>query len=177
MKKKPLKVEQCIVLSADFYGHPFVKSIIQEFGPKGYALVTVILMTIGRNGVETAYDKAFTDSVLGVLTDVSRNLVDMVVRKMVKSGFLDGDAFRKRKVFTPPSGCIVDNMDEVHLLQTGTTRPYLFINSHSLSNNIVNSEKTVISSEETLVYSEETSISSVSPLISSDYGTSAEARS
>ena len=177
MKKKPLKVEQCIVLSTDFYGHPFVKSIIQEFGPKGYALVTVILMTIGRDGTATVYDKSFTDDILGALTDVSRNLVDMVVRKMVKSGFLDSDAFRKRKVLTPPSVCIVDSLDDVYLSNADITRPYLFVKHPYCSKNVVNSEKTIISSEETAVYSEETPANNVSPLIISDYGTSAEARS
>lgn len=153
---KPLKVEQCIFLSTDFDGHPFIKSIIKEFGPKGYALVTVILLTMGKGGISTVYDQSFKETILRILTDVSQNLLDMVVRKMAKNGFLDREAFYKRKVLTPPERCIMDRIEDVWSNPHDETRPYLFVKNSSHGDGLVNSEETRISSEETIVNTEET---------------------
>lgn len=154
-----LKAEQCVYLSTDFHTTPFVRSVVREFGPKGYALVTVILLTIGRNGVRTLYGQSFREAVVSGLQDVSQNLVDMVVRKMVKSGFLDRDAFHRQHVLTPPSSCIAGCVRDVFTSDGSPSRPYLFVSCPYRTPDCVSSVKTTVSSEETAVNAEGTSLS------------------
>ncbi len=150
---KSLQAEHCIYLSTCFHGHPFVKSVLKEFGPKGYAVVTAVLLTIRRNGREATYRQGFIQSILDFLPDVSGNLVDMIVRKMVKAGFLDSEVFHARKALTPPAEYIAGTISEVF---SDVSRPYVFIMTPVDNYKSVNPEETAVYSEETIVNSEET---------------------
>lgn len=146
-----LKTEQCFYQSSNFRNTSFVKSIMKEFGSKGYVLILATLEEIGRNGTAVRYDTSFKDRIVTDFPEVSRNLLDMVVRKMAKKGFLDKKAFESRKVLTPPSSCIVDSVESVY---DGSHQrsPYLFVRPSALS---VNSDLIHVSSEETNINSEE----------------------
>lgn len=125
---KSLKTEQCFYQSANFRNTSFVKSIRKEFGLKGYALIIATLEEISRNG---CYDQSFCDRIISDFPEVSQNLLDMVVRKMAKNGFLDREAFYKRKVLTPPERCIMDRIEDVWLTAYDESHPYLFIKNQS----------------------------------------------
>lgn len=147
-----LKTEQCFYKCSNFRNTSFVKSIMKEFGSKGYVLILATLEEIGRNGTVVRYDQSFKDRIVNDFPEVSRNLLDMVVRKMAKNGFLDRKAFESRKELTPPSSCVVDNVEAV-FDGSHQKSPYLFVKASVLSDNSeliqVSSEKTAINSEET----------------------------
>lgn len=132
---KSLKTEQCFYQSANFRNTSFVKSIRKEFGLKGYALIIATLEEISRNGISVCYDQSFCDRIISDFPEVSQNLLDMVVRKMVKSEFLDREAFYKKKVLTPPERCIMDRIEDVWLTAHDETRPYLFVKNQSYDDN------------------------------------------
>lgn len=136
---------EAIHLSRGFFKHPFVRAIEKEFGFKGSKLVLDILIETTETGFETPYCKEFRDKVAG-RNNVSERLVDMVVHRMVKNGFLDQAKYADRHVLAIPSGNIVDNEDN-----TGNNLSYFFINSHD---KYISSEKTMVSSEETAINSE-----------------------
>lgn len=128
---RSLKTEQCFYQSANFRNTSFVKSIRKEFGLKGYALIIATLEEISRNGISVCYDQSFCDRIISDFPEVSQNLLDMVVRKMVKSEFLDKEAFYKRKVLTPPERCIMDRKEDVWLTAYDESHPYLFVKDQS----------------------------------------------
>lgn len=141
--KKSLKTEHCFFHDTNFRNYPFVKSIRKEFGSKGYVIIITVLEEICRHG-ETVYDEELIDRVTANYPEISHNLVDMVVRKMVNKDFLDKQSFSSRRVLTPPSAYVIDTEQQ---LRDGMmeNKPYVFIRSA----NRVYSEETVINSEET----------------------------
>ena len=148
-----LKTEQCFYRSSNFRNTSFVKSIMKEFGSKGYVLILATLEEIGRNGTVVHYDQSFIDRIVVDFPEVSRNLLDMVVRKMAKKGFLDRKAFESRKELTPPSSCVVDSVEAV-FDGSHEKSPYLFVRPSVFS---VDSELIQVSSEETPINSEKIS--------------------
>lgn len=138
---------EAIHLSRRFFKHPFVRAIEKEFGFKGSKLVLDILIETTETGFETPYCKEFRDKV-ALRNNVSECLVDMVVHRMVKNGFLDQAKYESQHIVAIPSGNIVVNEDD-----TDDNLPYLFINS---SKDGVSSEETMVNSEETPIITEET---------------------
>ena len=114
---------EAIHLSRGFFKHPFVRAIEKEFGFKGSKLVIDILIEITETGFETHYCKEFRDKVAG-RNNVSERLVDMVVHRMVKNGFLDQAKYADRHVLAIPSGNILDNEKKAV-----TGLPYFFVYS------------------------------------------------
>lgn len=138
---------EAIHLSREFFKHPFVRAIEKEFGFKGSKLVLDILIETTETGFETPYCKEFRDKV-ALRNNVSERLVDMVVHRMIKNGFLDQAKYADRHVLAIPSGNILDiEKKEVSDL------PYFFVYTHLKH---VSSEETIVNSEETHVFTEET---------------------
>ena len=131
---------EAIHLSRGFFKHPFVRAIEKEFGFKGSKLVLDILIETTETGFETPYCKEFRDKV-AQRNNVSERLVDMVVHRMIKNGFLDQAKYADHHVLAIPSGNILD-----HEKKAVTDLPYFFVYSHLKH----------ISSEETPVFTEET---------------------
>lgn len=138
---------EAIHLSRGFFKHSFVIAIEKEFGFKGSKLVIDILIEATETGFETPYCKEFRDKV-AQRNNVSERLVDMVVHRMVKNGFLDQAKYADRHVLAIPSGNILDNEKKVV-----TDLPYFFVYSHLKH---VSPEETIVNSEETPVFTEET---------------------
>ena len=138
---------EAIHLSRDFFKHPFVKAVEKEFGFKGSKLLIDILIEVTKTGFEETYNKSFRDKIAG-RNNVSERLVDMVVHRMLKNGFLDQAKYADRHVLAIPSGNILDNEKKAV-----TCLPYFFLASHD---KMVNSEETAVISEETPVFTEET---------------------
>ena len=120
---------EAIHLSRDFFKHPFVKAVEKEFGFKGSKLLIDILIEVTKTGFEETYNKSFRDKIAG-RNNVSERLVDMVVHRMLKNGFLDQAKYDDSHVVAIPSGASHDKR--------------------------VNSEETAVISEETHVNTEET---------------------
>ena len=158
--KESLKAERYIYLSTRFSGSPFMWSVIEEFGPKGCAAVICILMKIADEGGEAVHDKPFIDGVVNFLKDCSSNLVDMVIRRMVKGGLLDRKAFYRRSVLTPPKRFVVSCQEGLNFENINPSCLYMMVCP------IVSSEETKVNSEETKVFSEETHIPSEKTLSS-----------
>ena len=137
---------EAIHLSRGFFKHPFVRAIEKEFGFKGSKLVLDILIETTETGFETPYCKEFRDKV-ALRNNVSERLVDMVVHRMVKNGFLDQVKYADRHVLAIPSGNILDIEKKVV-----SDLPYFFIYTHLKH---VSSEETIVNSEEIHVFTEE----------------------
>ena len=155
--EKSLKTERCFFQSSSFRNTPFVKAIRKEFGSKGYVLILATLEEICSSGIEVSYDQSFFDRVIATYPEMSKNLIDMVVRKMIKKGFLDRDAFFQRQVLMPPSCYIVDTVEEIYD-DRNSGKPYLFIRSSIPGENSCDNRMSVVSSEETPINSEETGV-------------------
>ena len=138
---------EAIHLSRDFFKHPFVKAVEKEFGFKGSKLLIDILIEVTKTGFEETYNKSFRDKIAG-RNNVSERLVDMVVHRMVKNGFLDQAKYADRHVLAIPSGNILDNEKKAV-----TGLPYFFVYSHLKH---ISSEGTIVNPEETTVVTEET---------------------
>lgn len=138
---------EAIHLSRGFFKHPFVRAIEKEFGFKGSKLVLDILIETTETGFETPYCKEFRDKV-ALRNNVSERLVDMVVHRMVKNGFLDQAKYADRHVLAIPSGNILDIEKKAV-----SDLPYFFVCTHL---KYVSSEETIVNSEETHVFTEET---------------------
>ena len=138
---------EAIHLSRDFFKHPFVKAVENEFGFKGSKLLIDILIEVTKTGFEETYNKSFRDKIAG-RNNVSERLVDMVVHRMVKNGFLDQAKYADRHVLAIPSGNILDNEKKAV-----TDLPYFFVYSHLKH---ISSEETIVNPEETTVVTEET---------------------
>lgn len=138
---------EAIHLSRGFFKHPFVRAIEKEFGFKGSKLVLDILIETTETGFETPYCKEFRDKV-ALRNNVSERLVDMVVHRMVKNGFLDQAKYADRHVLAIPSGNILDIEKKAD-----SDLPYFFVYTHLKH---VSSEETIVNSEETPVFTEET---------------------
>lgn len=138
---------EAIHLSRDFFKHPSVKAVEKEFGFKGSKLLIDILIEVTETGFEEAYNKSFRDKI-AERNNVSERLVDMVVNRMLKNGFLDQVKYDDRHVVAIPSGNIVKKCSKEYL-----SLPYFFLASHG---NRFNSEEMIVNSEETHVNSEET---------------------
>ncbi len=137
---------EAIHLSRGFFKHPFVRAIEKEFGFKGSKLVLDILIETTETGFETPYCKEFRDKV-ALRNNVSERLVDMVVHRMVKNGFLDQAKYADRHVLAIPSGNILDIEKKAV-----SDLPYFFVYTHIKH---VSSEETIVNSEETHVFTEE----------------------
>ena len=140
---------EAIHLSRGFFKHPFVRAIEKEFGFKGSKLVLDILIETTETGFETPYCKEFRDKVAG-RNNVSERLVDMVVHRMVKNGFLDQAKYADRHVLAIPAGNILE--DEKNI---GSDLPYFFVNAQL---RLVSSEETIVIPEITQVISEKTPV-------------------
>lgn len=140
---------EAIHLSRGFFKHPFVRAIEKEFGFKGSKLVLDILIETTETGFETPYCKEFRNNV-AQRNNVSERLVDMVVHRMVKNGFLDQAKYADRHVLAIPSGNIFDNEKK-----SVSDLPYFFVNAQLRR---VSSEETIVISEITPVISEKTPV-------------------
>ena len=102
---------ESIHLSRRFFKHPFVRAIEKEFGFKGSKLVIDILIETTETGFETPSCKEFRYKI-AQRNNVSERLVDMVVHRMVKNGFLDQNKYADRHVLAIPSENILDNEEK-----------------------------------------------------------------
>jgi len=138
---------EVIHLSRGFFQHPFMRAIEKEFGFKGSKLVLDILIETIETGFEASYCKVFRDKI-AQRNGVSERLVDMVVHRMLKNGFLDQAKYDNYHVVAIPSGNILD------IEKKGVSDlPYFFVYTHLKH---VSSEETIVNSEETSVFTEET---------------------
>lgn len=137
---------EALHLPRGFFQIPFVRDIEKEFGFKGSKLLIDILFAVTETGFECPYGRAFRDKV-AERNSVSERLVDMVVHRMVKSGYLDQAKYADRHVLAIPNGNIVDDEEKAGTL------PYYFINP---SFGGVSSEETAVISGITTVISEKT---------------------
>ena len=141
---------EAIHLSRGFFLHPFVRAIEKEFGFKGSKLLIDILFEVTVGGFECPSNKSFRSKVAGRNDGVSERLVDMVVHRMVKNGFLDQAKYASRHVLAIPEGNIIENdMTEFSHL------PYFFVHPHG---NAVSSEQMMVSSEEIRENTEKTEV-------------------
>ena len=138
---------EAIHLSRSYFKHPFVRAIEKEFGFKGSKLVLDILIETTETGFEASYRKEFRDRI-AQRNSVSERLVDMVVHRMIKNGFLDQAKYESQHIVAIPSGNIVINENGID-----KNLPYYFINT---SKDGVSSEETMVNSEETHIITEET---------------------
>jgi hypothetical protein len=61
-----------------------VRSLQKEFGFKGLSVTIFILTEVAKHGKETRYDNRFKEAVARLFPDISVNLVNMIVRRMVQ---------------------------------------------------------------------------------------------
>lgn len=130
-----------------FFQIPFVKSIGKEFGFKGSKLLIEILFAVTETtSFESPYNKAFRERI-AKRNEVTERLVDMVVHRMVKNGYLEKKSRDNHQVIAIPSGNIInEGMEE------NVSLPYFFVNSHL---NNISSEETKVNSEEIDIITEE----------------------
>lgn len=170
---KTLTAERVFAISIRFYEHPFIQSLMEEFGVKGCTLAVAVLAQIGKSGTEARFGRKFRESISRNLPGISYNLVKMVVRRMVEAGFLDKKAFDERKVLTPPAEYIVDDIYDIGSGNVDKSMPYYYarnqFSSITSEETPVNSEETHISSEETVVNSEEIQKNSEETHINSEF--------
>lgn len=142
--KKTLTAET-IHLSRGFFQISFVRAIEKEFGFKGSKLLIDVLFEVTETGYECRYNRVFRD-VIAKRNNVSERLVDMVVHRMVKNGYLDQSKYASNHVLAIPSRyLLVDGSKECYSL------PYYFVVPSSKE---VDSEETAVCSEETPINSE-----------------------
>ena len=161
---------EVVNLSCDFYTFPCVKAIQKEFGFKGTVLIVTILFEVTNKGFERPYDSRFLHKVAEHHNGITPNLVRMVVRRMVKNGLLDKEAFDQRHIVAIPSKFIISDEAEVDR----DTTPYFF---EKPKMEIFSSEETVVNTEENHILSEETTTKDCLLLNNTYYGTTKEARS
>lgn len=171
--EQTLKAERCICMSTRFMEFPLVRSLLKEFGSKGFLLAVAILSEVASSGTEARYGRKFRDRITAVCPDVSHNLIKMVVRRMTDAGFFNRVAFVTRRVLTPPSGYVVSCMEDI-LHGTVSQAPYFLLSDFSP---VVSSEETAVISEKTRVIPEETDGLDCFNLKDAHYGTTEEAGS
>lgn len=158
---------EALHLPRGFFQIPFVRAVEKEFGFKGSKLLMDILFEVTETGFERPYNRPFREAIAG-RNGVSERLVDMVVHRMVKNGYLDPSVYVERHILAIPATYILT--DEV---QTRTDLPYYF----TIPSEIVSSEETTVNSEEIPIISEETPNNIHSSSKNTHYGTTKEARS
>ena len=136
-----LTAEPCLLLSTRLMEFSSVRSLQKEFGFKGLSVTIIILTEVAKHGKATRYDNRFKDAVAKSFPDISVNLVNMIVRRMVQYGLLDYSSFMGSKMVSVASQSVLNISDLKNI--TDDTFPYY-----------------VISTEETQVISEITPISS-----------------
>ncbi len=150
---KSLKVEYRCWIGTNFLSHPTVKKIMAEFGNKGNVTVFFIISEIGKTEtLAVAYNDTLKEKYENTLPGYSRNLFDMIVRKLAKANFIDRKSFFKSNIITPPSSCIFNSSDE--FLFQKVTSPYCLLRCNNSEETIVNSEEMGVNSEKTGVNSE-----------------------
>ena len=158
-----LTVERCLVLGTHFAKFPSVQAIQKEFGFKGFTLMILVLSELSRRESGIVFDNEFRYRIARIFPDVSRNLVGMVVYRMVGLGLLTV----KGNMLVAPSVDTVNKPENngFHAV------PYRFVRI----DNKVSSDKTIVSSEETPISSEKTPISSEETPVSSEESTDNQA--
>lgn len=136
-----LTAEPCLLLSTRLTEFSSVRSLQKEFGFKGLSVTIIILTEVAKHGKATRYDNRFKDAVAKSFPDISVNLVNMIVRRMVQYGLLDYSSFVGSKMVSVASQSVLNISDLKNI--TDDTFPYY-----------------VISTEETQVISEITPVSS-----------------
>ena len=154
-----LTAERCLVLGTHFAKFPSVQAIQKEFGFKGFTLMILVLSELSRRETGIVFDNEFRYRIARIFPDISRNLVGMVIYRMVGLGLL---TVKGNMLAAPSADTVIEPENNgFHAV------PYRFVQI----NNRVSSDKTPISSEETPISSEETHVSSEETPISSEEST------
>ena len=161
-----LTAEPCLLLSTRLTEFSSVRSLQKEFGFKGLSVTIFILTEVAKHGKETRYDNNFKEAVAQLFPDISVNLVNMIVRRMVQYGLLDHSSFVGSKMISVVPQSILKNMTELESKKDDSF-PYY----------VISSEETRVITEETQINSEESTDNSYSHLNNTAYGTSKEERS
>jgi len=161
-----LTAEPCLLLSTRLTEFSSVRSLQKEFGFKGLSVAIFILTEVAKHGKETRYDNRFKEAVAQLFSDISVNLVNMIVRRMVQYGLLDHSSFVGSKMISVVPQSILKNMTELESKKDNSF-PYY----------VISSEETRVISEETQINSKESTDNSYSHLNNTAYGTSKEERS
>ena len=161
-----LTAEPCLLLSTRLTEFSSVRSLQKEFGFKGLSVTIFILTEVAKHGKETRYDNRFKEAVAQLFPDISVNLVNMIVRRMVQYRLLDHSSFVGSKMISVVPQSILKNMTELESKKDDSF-PYY----------VISSEETRVISEETQINSEESTDNSYSHLNNTAYGTSKEERS
>ena len=161
-----LTAEPCLLLSTRLTEFSSVRSLQKEFGFKGLSVTIFILTEVAKHGKETRYDNHFKEAVAQLFPDISVNLVNMIVRRMVQYGLLDHSSFVGSKMISVVPQSILKNKTELESIKDDSF-PYY----------VISSEETLVISEETQINSEESTDNSYSHLNNTAYGTSKEERS
>ena len=161
-----LTAEPCLLLSTRLTDFSSVRSLQKEFGFKGLSVTIFILTEVAKHGKETRYDNRFKEAVAQLFPDISVNLVNMIVRRMVQYGLLDHSSFVGSKMISVVPQSILKNMTELESKKDDSF-PYY----------VISSEETRVITEETQINSEESTDNSYSHLNNTAYGTSKEERS
>lgn len=160
-----LTAESCLLLSTRLTEFSSVRLLQKEFGFKGLSVTIFILTEVAKHGKETRYDNRFKEAVARLFPDISVNLVNMIVRRMVQYGLLDHLSFVGSKMISVVPQSILKNMTELESKKDDSF-PYY----------VISSEETRVISEETPINTEEITDNSCSPLNNTAYGTTKEAR-
>jgi len=139
-----LTVERCLVLGTHFAKFPSVQAIQKEFGFKGFTLMILVLSELSRRESGIVFDNEFRYRIARIFPDVSRNLVGMVIYRMVGLGLLAV----KGNMLVAPSADTVNEPENngFHAV------PYRFVQI----DNRVSSDKTPVKFDKTPVKFEET---------------------
>lgn len=132
----------------DFFGREAVVAIAGEFGLKGELVTVKLLCAVYRNGYFVEWSELFRYKFLKEVPGVSIELLEQIVRRLVKWGFFDEGLFNSEGVLTSEA------IQECYFNATRLriTEPDL---PHILGFRRGNHSKKVVSNEETTVSNEE----------------------
>ncbi len=167
-KKKPVS----FLFSPTIFDEPAVQAVSRQFGAKGELTVVKLLCETALNGYYTEWTDEVRQRLLDALPGVSSNLLDMIVRELIKNGFFDRDTFQKSRILTSR------NLQHQFFMSDKRSEifPHLLVDP-SVYRKAVSSVKTAVSSEETPINSEEIPEVRNKLQINDAYGTSTEKRS
>ena len=160
------------LFSPTVFDDPAVKAVRRQFGAKGELAVVKLLCEIAVNGYYAEWSEEVRHRLIEALPGVSANLLEMIVRDLIKNGFFDKESFATSGILTSEELQRKFFMTDEH----SQMLPHLLVDLSVYRRTLINSEKTAVSSEETKINSEETKKQGNNLLNNKDYGTTTEAR-
>lgn len=136
---------QYFPFDVDFFSDEKVVCIGGEFGVKGELTIIRLLCAIYRNGYFISWNDNLKYKLKRDMDGVTGELLEQVVRTLVRRGFFDESLFNSDSILTS-EGIQRRYFEATRLRKRGQDLPYL------LGSILVSNEETSVSNEETRVY-------------------------